>query len=94
MRRASPAGGAVSWVPWAQIKASLVLLFALQFRTSRAVNDAALFDTTSELVGVVISSAGHPRLLIRLMVSVLFLKHTSNECDESVAQRWSGRAVR
>jgi len=35
------------------------------------------------------SNAGRPRLPIRLMVSLLYLKHAFNESDEGVVERWA-----
>ena len=76
-------------MPWAEIEASLAPLFAHRSRAGRAVSDADLFGTTSELVGAGVSNAGRPRLPIRLMVALLYLKHAYNESDESVVQRWA-----
>lgn len=39
------------------------------------------------------SRAGRPRLPIRLMVALLYLKHAFNESDESVVERWSENVV-
>ena len=76
-------------MPWAQIEASLAPLFAHRRRPGRTVTDADLFGTTAELVGAGVSNAGRPRLPIRLMVALLYLKHAYNESDESVVQRWA-----
>ena len=76
-------------MPWTQIEASLAPLFAHRPRPGRRVVDADLFGTTAELVGVGVSNAGRPRLPIRLMVALLYLKHAYNESDESVVQRWA-----
>ena len=35
------------------------------------------------------SNAGRPKLPIRLMASLLYLKHSFNLSDEEVAARWS-----
>ena len=78
-----------SRMPWAEIEASLAPLFAHRSRAGRTVSDADLFGTTSELVGAGVSNAGRPRLPIRLMVALLYLKHAYNESDESVVQRWA-----
>ena len=47
-----------------------------------------------QLAGARISAAGRPRLPIRLMVSLLYLKHAFNESDESVRARWAENVVR
>lgn len=76
-------------MPWAEIEASLAPLFAHRSRAGRVVGDADLFGPTSELVGAGVSNAGRPRLPVRLMVALLYLKHAYNESDESVVQRWA-----
>jgi IS5 family transposase len=76
-------------IPWAQIEASLAPLFAHRHRPGRTVVEADLFGVTAELVGSGVSNAGRPRLPIRLMVALLYLKHAYNESDESVVQRWA-----
>ena len=47
-----------------------------------------------QLAGAGISAAGRPRLPIRLMVSLLYLKRAFNESDESVRARWAENVVR
>jgi hypothetical protein len=54
---------------------------------SKEVTD--LFGTSVQVAGAGVSNAGRPRLPIRLMVALLYLKHAYNESDESVAERWS-----
>jgi hypothetical protein len=41
-----------------------------------------------QVVGVGVSKAGRPRLPMRLMISLLYLKHAFNESDEAVVERW------
>jgi len=41
------------------------------------------------LVGAGVSPAGRPRLSLRLMISLLYLKHAFNESDEGVVERWA-----
>jgi len=48
-----------------------------------------LFGPTLAVTGAGISAAGRPRLPIRLMVGLLYLKHAYNESDESVCERWA-----
>jgi IS5 family transposase len=80
-------------MPWGEIEASLAPLLAHKNRTGKAVEDADLFGPTTELVGAGVSKAGRPRLPIRLMVSLLYLKHAFNESDESLVERWSENVV-
>jgi len=80
-------------MPWAQIESSLAPLFARKARSGKLMADADLFGTTAYVAAAGISRAGRPRLPIRLMVSLLYLKHAFNESDESVVERWSENVV-
>jgi IS5 family transposase len=76
-------------MPWAQIEASLAPLLAHKDRAGRVIEDADMFGATSELVGAGVSPRGRRRLPIRLMVSLLYLKHAFNESDEALVERWA-----
>jgi IS5 family transposase len=52
-----------------------------------------LFGTTLEIAGTGISTAGRPRLPIRLMAALLYLKHAFNLSDEELVARWSENVV-
>ena len=82
-----------SRMPWAQIEAALAPAFAHKDRKGRAVEGADMFGPTLSVAGAGVSAAGRPRLPIRLMVSLLYLKHAFNESDESVVERWSENVV-
>ena len=45
--------------------------------------------TVQQLVGAGVSRAGRPKLPIRLLVSLLYLKHSFNLSDEEVCSRWA-----
>jgi IS5 family transposase len=47
------------------------------------------FGSTLQIAGGARPYAGRHRLPIRLMVALLLLKHTYNESDESVVERWA-----
>ena len=51
------------------------------------------FGTTQVIAGAGVSAAGRPRLPIRLMVSLLYLKHAFNLSDEELVARWSENVV-
>ena len=51
--------------------------------------DADLFGPTAQLAGAGVSNAGRPRLPLRLMVALLYLKHGFNLSDEELVERWS-----
>jgi len=52
-----------------------------------------LFGPTLAVAGIGVSAAGRPRLSIRLMASLLYLKHAFNLSDEAVADRWAENVV-
>lgn len=76
-------------MPWVEIEAALAPVLAHKDRAGRAIEGADLFGPTLAVAGAGVSNAGRPRLPIRLMVSLLYLKHAYNESDESVVERWS-----
>lgn len=78
-----------SRMPWQEIEASLAHQFARQVKTGKSVQDIGLFGAQTTRVGGGVSNAGRPRLPIRLMVSLLDLKHAFNESDEGVVERWA-----
>ena len=80
-------------MPWAEIEAALAPAFAHKDRKGRAVEGADMFGPTLVVAGAGVSPAGRPRLPIRLMVSLLYLKHAFNQSDESVVERWSENVV-
>ena len=76
-------------LPWAEIERTISPLFAHKDRAGRLVADADLFGSSVELAPAGPSNAGQPRLPLRLMVALLYLKHAYNESDESVVERWA-----
>jgi IS5 family transposase len=80
-------------MPWAEIEAALAPLLAHKDRAGRVVEGADLFGPTAELSAAGVSAAGRPRLPIRLMASLLYLKHAFNLSDEELVERWSENVV-
>jgi transposase, IS5 family len=80
-------------MPWAEIEASLAPLLAHKDRSGRVIQDADLFGPTAQLAGAGLSNAGRPRLALRLMVALLYLKHAFNLSDEELCERWSENVV-
>ena len=76
-------------MPWTEIEAALAPAFAHKDRKGNVVEGADMFGPTSELLGAGVSARGRRRLPIRLMVSLLYLKHAFNLSDEELVQRWS-----
>jgi IS5 family transposase len=80
-------------MPWSEIEAALVPAFAHRDRAGRVVADVNLFGTTMQLAGAGVSQRGRPRLPIRLMVALLYLKHAFDLSDEELVERWSENVV-
>jgi IS5 family transposase len=76
-------------MPWAAIEARLAPLFERRSRDGRLSEAVDLFGVSSQELAGGVSAAGRPRLPVRLMVGLLYLKHTYNESDESVCERWA-----
>jgi IS5 family transposase len=80
-------------LPWNQIEAALAPAFARREREGRVIEGKDLFGPTLAIAGVGVSAAGRPRLSIRLMASLLYLKHAHNLSDEDVVARWAENVV-
>ena len=76
-------------MPWAAIEAALAPALAHKDRAGKLLDGADLFGATAELVGAGVSARGRQRLPIRLMVALLYLKHSFNLSDEELVERWS-----
>ncbi len=72
-----------------EIETSIAYWFAKQVRAGKTLADVDLFGSTVAVSGAGLSKAGRPRLPMRLMVSLLYLKHAFNESDEGVVERWA-----
>jgi IS5 family transposase len=80
-------------MPWGQIEKALAPHFAHKDRSGKTVEGADLFGPTLVVAGSGVSNAGRPKLSIRLMASLLYLKHANNLSDEAVVERWSENVV-
>ena len=67
-----------SRMPWQQIEASVAHLFSRRAHTGEAPAPLARQ-----------SNAGRPRVPLRTMIALLYLKHAFNLSDETVVQGWS-----
>ena len=76
-------------LPWGQIEAALAPMFAHANLPGVARSEEDLFGTSLVVAGAGRSNAGRPRLPIRLMTSLLYLKHSFNLSDEEPVVRWS-----
>lgn len=80
-------------MPWPAIEAALAPVLAHKDRQGHPVDGADLFGTTAQLAGAGRSNAGRPRLPVRLMVALLYLKHAFDLSDEQLVERWSENVV-
>lgn len=76
-------------LPWSAIEAALAPKFERRERPGQVIEGQDLLGPTTALVGAGRSNAGRPRMPIRLMASLLYLKHSFNLSDEEVCERWS-----
>jgi IS5 family transposase len=76
-------------MPWHQIESAIAPHLKRPVRTGRHTLVVDLFGTTAEIAGAGTSAAGRPRLPIRLMVSLLYLKHAYGLSDDAVVERWA-----
>jgi len=82
-----------SRLPWAQIEAALAPHLARQVRAGCAVAQEDLFGASVQVVGAGVAAAGRPRLPLRLMASLLYLKHAYRLSDEALVERWAENVV-
>ena len=87
-------------LPWGPIEAELAPIWQRPSREGMLQQSlmADLFDLTRGGEGGVmirdgVSAAGRPRLALRLMVSLLYLKNAFNLGDEALCDRWSENVV-
>jgi IS5 family transposase len=76
-------------LPWAQIEASLAPSFARRARDGHVIEQDDLFGSSLQVACAGVAAAGRPRLALRLMASLLYLKHTYKLSDEELVERWS-----
>ena len=76
-------------LPWAAIEAAVAPKLAHQVKPARRVIGEDLAGAFEGEFGGGISSAGRPRLPIRLMVSLLYLQRSFNLSDEELVERWA-----
>ncbi len=76
-----------SRMPWQQIEASVAQLFSRKGRSGVALPDLDLFGEQAQRLAMP-SNAGRPRVPLRVMIALLYLKHAFNESDEGVVERW------
>jgi transposase, IS5 family len=76
-------------LPWDQIETAVAAKFERQERAGQILEGHDMFRPTLAVAGGGISNAGRPKLPIRLLASLLYLKHSFNLSDEELVVRWS-----
>lgn len=76
-------------MPWSQIEAALAPTLAHENRAGMLVGDVNFFGASTQLVGAGVSAMGRPPPSIRLMTSLLYLKHSFYLSDEELVERWT-----
>lgn len=81
-------------LPWAHIEAVLAPSFARKAPTGQQHHiDTDLFGPNTSIITTGANAAGRPRLPIRLMAALLYLKHAFSLSDEALVERWSENVV-
>jgi transposase, IS5 family len=80
-------------LPWAGIEQTLAPRFAPTVRPGQKMLTRELLGAHEVEFGSGLTKAGRPRLSIRLMASLQYLKHAFNLSDEELLQRWSENVV-
>jgi len=81
-------------LPWAETEAALAPLLQKAEREREIPDHVDLFGPSGGMiVAAGVSPAGRPRLPIRLLCSLLYLKHAFNLSDEDTCARWAENVV-
>ena len=80
-------------LPWNQIEVAVAAKFEHQNRVGQVLRCEDMFGTTQTVIGGGRSNAGRPKLAIRLMASLVYLKNSFNLSDEELVVRWSENIV-
>ena len=76
-------------LPWGAIEAALAPKLARQALPTKRVQGQDLLGSFEVQFGGGVSPAGRPRLPVRLMASLLYLKNSFNLSDEELVERWA-----
>ena len=76
-------------LPWAAVEAAVAPKLAHPAKPAKRVVGQDLAGDFDGECGGGVSAAGRPRLSVRLMASLLYLKNSFNLSDEELVQRWA-----
>ena len=82
-----------SRLPWSPLEAELAPIWRRQSRDGVLPEGEDWFGSGGVRVAAGVSHAGRSRLPIRLMCSLLYLKHAFNLSDEETCERWAENVV-
>jgi IS5 family transposase len=80
-------------LPWGEIESTLAPLFEHKAKPVQSEQAEDLLGEHEIQTGGNVSEAGRPRLPVRLMASLVYLKHSFNLSDEELVERWSENVV-
>ena len=80
-------------LPWSRLEAELAPIWRRESRDGVLPEGEDLFGSGGVLVAAGVSYAGRSRLPLRLMCSLLYLKHAFNLSDEETCDRWAENVV-
>ena len=80
-------------LPWGEIESTLAPLFEHKAQPVQGEPVQDLLGEHETRTGGHVSAAGRPRLPLRLMASLMYLKHSFNLSDEELVERWSENVV-
>ena len=80
-------------LPWAAIEAAVAPKLAHLAKPAKRVAGEDLAGAFAGEFGGGVSPAGRPRLPVRLMASLLYLKNSFNLSDEELVERWAENVV-
>ena len=76
-------------LPWASLEAAVAPKLARDARPAKQLSGEDLAGSFEGEFAGGISPAGRPRLPVRLMISLLYLKNSFNLSDEELVERWA-----
>jgi transposase, IS5 family len=77
-----------SHMPWQALETRVSQTFSRRARTGEPLPDLDLFGEQVQR-STCQSNAGRPRVPLRVMIALLYLKHAFNLSDEALVERWS-----
>jgi IS5 family transposase len=74
---------------WQELEANVAAILPRRVHAGKMIEVEDLFGPLNQNVVSAPSAVGRPRVSLRVLTALLYLKHAFNESDEAVAERWS-----